>query len=293
MQLDEVEQALLRLELFAALEVLVESRGGFATLSELVNFEHRGQRMGLIDRGRGIRNPASLDETLSVVTSRDGPYRDFFGDDGILRYSFREGDPFGGDNRKLRRALTNRVPIIIFEKPLPNVYVPMYPAYVVGEEFDNRFFLIAQEAVVRANELAPGIDKSYVERTVQQRVHQPLFRASVMVAYRRTCAICRLNHPELLDAAHIIADSDQEGVAHVSNGLALRKIHHAAYDNNFIGISPDYIVHVNRALLEEVDGPMLKHGIQEMNGVGLTLPGRPADYPSRDALSARFDSFPL
>ncbi len=134
------------------------------------------------------------------------------------------------------------------------------------------------------------IDKRYIERTVRQRVHQPFFRALAIVAYDRTCAICRLRHPELLDAAHIIADS-QAGAAIVTNGLALCKIHHAAYDNNLVGIDGDYRVHVNGALLHEVDGPMLKHGIQEMHGTSLTLPTRRADHPSKDALDARFAVF--
>lgn len=101
-----------------------------------------------------------------------------------------------------------------------------------------------------------------------------------MVAYNKTCTICRLAHPELLDAAHIIADSEETGIASVNNGLALCKIHHAAYDHNLIGISADYIVHVDRDLLREVDGPMLKHGIQEMHGVRLSLPRRSPDLPS-------------
>ena len=92
----------------------------------------------------------------------------------------------------------------------------------------------------------------------------------------------------LLDAAHIIGNSEDPIV---TNGLTLCKIHHASYDSNMLGISPDYTVHINRELLEEVDGPMLKHGIQEMDKRPLSLPGRRADRPDRDRLSARYESF--
>jgi len=293
MALTSQEQARLRLEIFAELELLVDSRGGFATYRELLDFEIEGRQLKLIDANRGIRNPVEFDSTLSIVSSYDGPYDDHIGPDGILRYAFRKGDPIGGDNRKLRVAMNSRTPIILFEKPMPSIYVPIMPAFVIAEDLDSRFFLIAtDEAVWRAYESGgANIDKRYVSQIVKRRVHQPVFRARVIIAYDRTCAVCRLAHAELLDAAHIIADSDAAGAAHVTNGLALCKIHHAAYDRNLIGISPDYIVEVDKDLLLEVDGPMLKYGIQAMHGTKLTLPVRRADWPSRDSLDARYASF--
>ena len=293
MALSSMEQSLLRLDAFAELELLIDARGGFATYRELLDFEVRGTRFPLIDTNRGIRNPAEFDATLSIVSALDGPYDDHIGADGILRYAFRSGDPLGGDNRKLRRAMETRTPIILFEKPMPSIYVPIMPAFVIDEDLADRFFLIAtDEAVWRAHESgAVEVDKRYVAQVVKRRVHQPVFRARVIIAYDRTCAVCRLAHPELLDAAHIIADSDTAGIAHVTNGLALCKIHHAAYDKNLIGISPDYIVEVDRDLLLEVDGPMLKHGIQEMHGTRLTLPRQRTNWPSRESLDARFATF--
>jgi len=294
MSLDPTEQGRLRLEIFADLERLVEARGGFATRDELVDFEIEGRRLGLIDRNRGIRNPHVFDSTLSVVTSPAGPYDDEVGTDGLLKYSFRSGDPIGGDNRKLRFAKETGTPIILFEKPMPNVYVPIFPAFVIDENFNDRYFLIATgEAEWRAHLSAHSteVEKRYVSQIVNRRVHQPVFRARVMVAYARTCAICRLKHPELLDAAHIVGDSELDGVASVNNGLALCKIHHAAYDQNLVGISGDYLVHINGDLLMEIDGPMLKHGLQEMHGVSLSLPHREVDLPSQERLDARFETF--
>jgi putative restriction endonuclease len=43
--------------------------------------------------------------------------------------------------------------------------------------------------------------------------------------------------------------------------------------------------------MNEVDGPMLRHGLQEMDGRGIKLPKRPADQPSKDRLAERFDEF--
>jgi putative restriction endonuclease len=118
-----------------------------------------------------------------------------------------------------------------------------------------------------------------------------MFRAQVIHAYERSCTVCRLHHPDLLDAAHILPDSAHSGIPVVSNGLALCKIHHAAYDRNLMGITPDHEVRINADLLAEVDGPMLRHGLQEMHGSLITLPKRREERPSRDALAARFAEF--
>jgi putative restriction endonuclease len=72
------------------------------------------------------------------------------------------------------------------------------------------------------------LERRYRDQLVKQRVHQPLFRAMVIDAYQRRCAVCSLNHVELLDAAHITPDSDPGGPPATRNGLSLCKIHHAA-----------------------------------------------------------------
>lgn len=122
------------------------------------------------------------------------------------------------------------------------------------------------------------------------RLHQPVFRARVLAAYERTCAVCRLKHVDLLDAAHILSDAEG-GLPIVPNGLSLCKIHHAAYDRNILGIRPEYTVEIRADVLVEVDGPMLRHGLQELHGAALTLPTRPQNHPDRDLLAARFETF--
>ena len=110
-------------------------------------------------------------------------------------------------------------------------------------------------------------------------------------AYASACAVCRLRHTELLDAAHIIGDAEQGGDPIVPNGMALCKIHHAAYDRNFMGITPQYRVQINARLLNEVDGPMLKHGLQDMHGASITVPRRAAVRPDPERLRTRYDQF--
>ena len=52
------------------------------------------------------------------------------------------------------------------------------------------------------------------------RLHQRVFRSQVLLAYDGRCAICRIRHTELLDAAHIIADGKPNGEPVVPNGLS-------------------------------------------------------------------------
>ncbi len=99
-----------------------------------------------------------------------------------------------------------------------------------------------------------------------------------------------MRHIDLLDAAHILSDADG-GQPVVPNGLSLCKIHHAAYDRGILGVRPDYVVQVRSDVLLEVDGPMLRHGIQEVHGWNLELPKRVLDRPDRDLLAQRWAVF--
>lgn len=113
-----------------------------------------------------------------------------------------------------------------------------------------------------------------------------------MLAYETKCAVCTLAHRELLDAAHIVADNDPRGLPVIQNGLALCKIHHAAYDRNILGIRPDYAVEIHQRLLDEIDGPMLTHGIQGHHGERLRqLPRIRAERPDPDRLEQRYLQF--
>lgn len=265
--------------------------GGFIRREDL-SYPAPSGPLAVIATQQGIRNPVSMDATLSVVSVPDGPYNDRAVSGGYFHYSYRKGS-LDGDNKKLRRAFELQVPIILLLRTSPGEYVPIAPVYVVADRMAEREFLLALDESVRfLDPNAPeGPQRRYAERVVKQRLHQAEFRGRVISAYQTRCTICRLHHGELLDAAHITADADEAGLPVVSNGLSLCKIHHAAYDKGFLGISPDYQVHIDHALLEEVDGPMLRHGLQDMHGTKLTLPSRRADRPDQDRLQERFVKF--
>lgn len=269
-------------------------------------FDYRGQRVPMVSM-QGIFKPAILDIPLSIRTSTKGPYDDGIGDDGFLYYRYRGTDPDHRDNRGLRAAMTRELPLVYFHALVPGRYLATYPVRIVGDRTEELMFVAALDEARTEYEIpftgslvTSGTDTSgasdellrkYRLTQVRRRVHQGAFRERVLKAYRERCSLCRLKHRELLDAAHIIPDRDEDGVPEVSNGLALCRLHHSAFDSLFIGVTPDYRVEVRPDLLDEEDGPTLKHAIQGLHGAELILPTARADRPDPERLAVRYERF--
>lgn len=290
--MDSIGEDHLRQKIMHALAEQIAEHG-FVTRDQLSALDIGGETRRVIDRSRGIWNPRDMDATLAVVSSPSGPYDDRSVGGGLFRYDYRAGS-IRGDNTKLRRACELGVPIILIRKIDPGIYVPIFPVYVVGDDQAARQFVLALDESLRflRDPLNPTVaERSYAERVVRQRLHQPEFRGRVLRAYGTRCAVCTLKHGRLLDAAHIVGDREDGGDPVIVNGLSMFKIHHAAYDTNLLGVSPDYVVYINRELLDDHDGPMLRHGLQEMNGRELTVPLQRADRPDCDRLALRYNCF--
>ena len=291
-----VVESALRRQIMDALERRTALSGGFLTRDELSDFPiGDGSRRRLIDRARGIWNPRDLVATLSVVSSPGSRHgyddREVLG--GLFHYSYRAGSP-QGDNTKLRRAWELELPIILLRKIADGVYVPIFPVYVIEDDTVAREFVLALVEGLRflPDPLNPtDAERRYAERVVKQRLHQPEFRGRVIRAYDVRCAVCNLEVGQLLDAAHIVSDGDELGQPVVQNGLSMCKIHHAAFDQHLLGITPDYEVRLNHELLDIIDGPMLRHGLQEMHGRQLTLPRRRDDHPDPERIDLRYMDF--
>jgi putative restriction endonuclease len=290
----------LRFALFAHIAGIVE-RTGVVTSTELnAGLVFRGERVPIWNQQKGIFRPAILRHpgaALTIQTSFDSPYDDRTGpDQDHLLYRYRGTDPTHPDNVALRRAMQLARPVLYLVALEPGVYEAVYPCYVVGDDPERLAFLLVADAegMIAAPTTTPDADwprKAYITRAVKMRLHQGRFRSLVLRAYRRQCAMCRLRHVPLLDAAHILPDRDPRGNPEVPNGLALCRIHHGAFDVGIVGVDPDFRMHLRGDVLEEIDGPMLRHGLQELHTVRIELPRRSADRPNRDYLAERFERF--
>jgi putative restriction endonuclease len=187
-------------------------------------------------------------------------------------------------------------PLAYFVGVARGVYQAVFPVYLIDEEPHQRQFVVAlddyQAATVpptRGAMTEPG--RRYAERLLKLRLHQPVFRARVLRAYESQCAMCHLRHASLLDAAHILPDTHPDGDPVLPNGLALCKIHHAAYDGDILGVRPDLVIECRPEILREIDGPMLRHGLQELHGRQITVPRVAAARPDPQRLDERYHAF--
>lgn len=296
----------IRLAAFDRLRTLRTQGGGVVSSQQISEgFEFEGERIALRNPQKGIWRPRQLGvdgAALSIVTvvpkaGRQRPYDDQVASDAnFFVYRYEGDDPDYWTNRALRRAMELERPLIYFYGLTPAVYDPIFPCYIENEDRSELAFHIrAGTDAVRAEALFPQqamqLQREYATAAVKVRLHQRRFRELVIAAYSERCAVCRLRHRPLLSAAHIIEDRDERGVAEVPNGLSLCGVHHDAYDAYILGINPDYRIEIRRDILEETDGPMLKHGLQEMDGQTIHVPRSDSQKPNREYLQWRHDRF--
>jgi putative restriction endonuclease len=270
-----------------------------------LGFIFNGKRIPLMNPQRGIFKPRQMRFLLSIKTvfPRSGGrvwyddqrevHRQIFEGDETVDYAFMGQEPSAPDNRWLREAFENQIPIIYFLGIAPGRYQAMFPAFISGWDASalNARIEFGLPEEPHLGPPASALERRYALRAVKQRLHQASFREAVITAYGGRCAISRLPEPLLLDAAHIVADIDERlGQPVVTNGIPLSKIHHAAFDAHLIGIDPDYRLHVSQRLFTHDDGPMLD-ALKRLNGEIIHLPNRIQDRPDRDRLALRFERF--
>jgi putative restriction endonuclease len=288
-----------RTSCFLALDVLRATFGDAIPYRSGLDagFAFRGERVPFLNPQKGIhrarvqRGPAAL----AIVTSFRSPYADEETDLGLV-YAYRAGDIDQADNRALRAAELLRVPLVYFLATRPGWYQAEYPCFVEEDRPDERAVLVSRGRMVgpmddrEPQPIEDPVERRYAVRETRVRLHQGRFRGLVVRAYRDRCTICRLREVRLLDAAHIVRDLEPRGEPMIPNGLSLCSIHHRAYDQNLVGISPDYRVRLAPRLLDEDDGPMLEllKGAQDAT---IVLPSRAEWQPDPERLAARFDAF--
>jgi putative restriction endonuclease len=291
-----------RLAAFSFLTRQVELHGDVLPRRILQDgFQQDGARVPLMGP-QGIFKPAVMKDmpltitTVPLVAGKERPYEDEIAEGGLISYKYRGSDPNHRENAGLRRAMQSETPLIYLYGIIPGYYMPVWPVFIVGDDPARLSFTVAVDeahALITSQEptVVTETRREYVTRLTRHRLHQAGFRERVIHAYKESCSVCRLRHHQLLDAAHILPDGHPLGEPTVPNGLALCKLHHAAFDSNIIGVRPDLVIEVSDRVLEEIDGPMLLHGLQGFHGQSLRVPTQADLKPRTEFLEERYESF--
>jgi putative restriction endonuclease len=113
----------MRLAAFAHIRQLLELRDALTASDLKPGFQFGGVRIPLINPQRGIFKPTQMKYLLSIKTVFPKPggvwyddqrhvHRQIFGGVDTIEYAFMGTDPNAADNRWLREAFENRVPIV-------------------------------------------------------------------------------------------------------------------------------------------------------------------------------------
>lgn len=297
----------IRLAAFKRIALLCKVYGDDIPWSAIAEgFTFSGEKVLFANKAVGIFQPKQMARgVISIKTTipragRINIYDDQEGKDGDFIYALQGSDPNNHYNRSLRESYEDNTPFVYFHAVSEGIYKAIYPCFVasidvtqmkcrvtVGDALSNDYEHAPEELLVMPNQ----VDRRYAVREARVRLHQATFREMVLSAYARKCAMSSLPVPELLEAAHIIPDSHEEGVSEVRNGICLSRIHHRAFDSNLIGITPDYRIKVSDRLLELTDGPILEDGIKALDGRAILLPKDKSLRPDPELLERRFTIF--
>ena len=118
-------------------------------------------------------------------------HRQIFEGDETVDYAFMGQNPDAADNRWLREAYENQIPIIYFLGIAPGRYQAMLPTFISGWDAKALKARVAF-GVPDQDALAPpenALERRYALRAVKQRLHQASFREAVITAYNGRCAL--------------------------------------------------------------------------------------------------------
>jgi putative restriction endonuclease len=122
-------------------------------------------------------------------------------------------------------------------------------------------------------------------RLAPYRLGQQAFRAVVLDAYNRHCAITGTKIRPVLQAAHV-RPLPAGGEHRLDNGLLLRSDVHTLFDHGYLAVDPRHRLLVSPRLREEFGNG---EQFYARAGQQITLPQRVTDRPAREALEWHLD----
>ncbi len=286
---------------------MLESLYGDSIPSAVIEqgFGFNDETVLLMNRAGGIFKPRQMQQgVLSIKTTipRKGAsaniYNDHSVDDGYYQYSLQQGDPYGGRNKCLWQAFENKQPFIYFHAIAPAVYQALWPCFIEDISAAEGYAKVLVGSVQASGLTEEGnyrvpneIESRYLVRETKVRLHQSSFRAAVLDAYKNRCAITGMAETRLIEAAHIVPDSQVNGSQLINNGIALSNLHHRAFDRNLLGIDGDYRIHISSGIREQFPNEFVENAFSSCDNTLLKLPVVKELYPDRDSLAERFEAY--
>jgi putative restriction endonuclease len=167
-------------------------------------FMFRGERISFGSFQKGIHRPRQMigSAALTLVTAppvpgKQAPYEDELDIEGrAIVYHYRAGAVDQADNRALRAAYNEQVPLVYFLGIAPGQYMVVQPVFVTSDEPSNRVVLLEvglPVADVQGQGIVSSPDvRAYALREVRYRLHQQSFRrkraAGIQAPVRDLCA---------------------------------------------------------------------------------------------------------
>ena len=268
-------------------------------------FQVGGERVLFANKVTGIFKPKQMSAALSIKTTvprtgRSRWYRDqdldsnLDYDTGLIRYDLAHGGPNNPTNQALSAARRRSAPLIYFMGLAPATYLPIFPVWIKEFKQEEGYVLLTTDdfevpGVRSSNIIRDSIVASYSPTTTRTRIHQAKFSFRTKTAYEWRCAFSGLPVRKLLVGAHIVPDAEG-GPPSIQNGICMSALHHIAFDSHLISVDPDFRVHVSSQLHNQEDGDLLV-ALKDLDGTELRLPREREDWPNRNFLEHRFESF--
>ena len=163
--------------------------------------------------------------------------------------------------------------MVILDTYFPDTKKAFYATYGQAE-------LIAEkETLIEVEEPSPKYIRKVQFVQFEGYVRHWKFRDNVLHLYEHTCCISGLRvqnglaHP-LVDACHI-QDHAYFGIDQITNGLALCKNLHAAFDSGLISLTDKYQLLISKSFQESDTA----YSLHRLKGQKIRLPAHPGYYP--------------
>lgn len=123
-----------------------------------------------------------------------------------------------------------------------------------------------------------------------ERCDQATFRSVVLTRSEGQCAVSGLKLNSLLEAAHIVPWSEDEGIRlEPNNGLALNPLMHKAYDHHLLGIDGAGTIHISKELMLNAGTQAMHNFFESLDQTKIIRPK--IGHPSADLLDRRFQDY--